>query len=123
MCRCKICEQAAANASRQVRRHRDVALNIFRGARRRAKERGIPFSISAEDVVVPDKCPVLGLTLEISGGNHASELSPTLDRIENVLGYVKGNVLVISWRANRLKSNATIEELQLIAAFYSALAA
>lgn len=45
--------------------------------------------------------------------------SPSLDRIEPDLGYVAGNAIVISNRANRLKSDATIDELRAIASFYA----
>jgi hypothetical protein len=42
----------------------------------------------------------------------------SLDRIKNSRGYVPGNVLVISLRANLLKGQATLAELQKIAAFF-----
>jgi hypothetical protein len=41
--------------------------------------------------------------------------SPTLDRIDNSKGYIVGNVWVISMRANRLKSDATVDELMMLA--------
>ena len=39
--------------------------------------------------------------------------------IENSKGYIRGNVIVISDRANRLKGDATLLELQRIADFYT----
>lgn len=47
--------------------------------------------------------------------------SPTLDRIIPELGYVKNNIIVISFRANRIKCNATIDELKKITNFYENL--
>lgn len=43
--------------------------------------------------------------------------SPSLDRVDNTRGYVPGNVLVISWKANQIKSNATLAELESIVAW------
>lgn len=78
-------------------------------AKRRAKERGIEFNIDYSDVVIPDVCPVLNVKLE-----KRTVYAPSLDRIDNTKGYIKGNVWVISWRANQLKSSATLEELKLL---------
>ena len=81
----------------------------------RAKKLGIPFNITEEDINIPEVCPVLGVRLERQKGNgkHCN-YTPSLDRIVPALGYIKGNVRVISNRANLLKSNATLEELTLV---------
>lgn len=92
---------------------------LLRGARQRAKRFGLPFDLSAQDVIVPTHCPVLGLRLECGRGTHHAA-SPTLDRIVPALGYVKGNVAVISLRANMIKSDATAQELERIAAWLQA---
>lgn len=65
------------------------------------------------------KCPVFDYNFHKIGGrdNH----SPTLDRIDNTKGYVIGNVMWISWRANRLKGDATIQELTRFVHFYNGL--
>lgn len=85
----------------------------------RTQKRGIPFDLTIEDVVVPDFCPVLGLPLyRNSGGRAQGPNSPTVDRIDPDLGYVKGNVRVISARANAIKSNATPEELLRVAVYF-----
>jgi len=83
---------------------------LIKGAKYRAKKRNIPFDITAEDVIIPEICPVLGIPLK-AGEKIVCNSSPTIDRIKPELGYVKGNIQVISYRANTLKSNATIEEL------------
>lgn len=84
-------------------------------AKRRAEASGIPFDLNTEDISIPDVCPVLGLPLSVSQGSGApGHCSPSLDRIIPELGYVRGNVRVISHRANALKSNATISELRAV---------
>ena len=88
-------------------------------ARHRAKEAGILFNISQTDISIPDKCPVLGIPLLLNQKTGFCDNSPTVDRIDNTKGYEVGNVAVVSWKANRLKSNATLEELKLFHTFYS----
>ena len=80
---------------------------LFYAARARAKTLNLPFNIEKSDVVIPEFCPVLGIKF-LSGDR---DTSPSLDRIKPELGYVKGNIEIISMRANRLKNNATVEEL------------
>ena len=84
----------------------------------RAKKRGLPFNLEIEDVVIPEKCPILGIKLKRgkgTGGSVAS--SPSLDRIVPEKGYTKGNVQVISMRANQIKSDATADELMAVAKY------
>jgi hypothetical protein len=86
---------------------------LWHNARGRARRAKIPFSISEADVVIPEFCPVLGLKLQ-RGEKKFGPSSPSLDKIVPILGYVPGNVGVISWRANEIKSNATIDELTAV---------
>lgn len=85
-------------------------------AKARAKARGIPFDISADDVTWNDVCPVLGIpiTYQRNKGHGGDHNSPSLDKINNSLGYIKGNVRIISNRANKLKNDMTREEAELI---------
>ena len=85
------------------------------GARRRAKALGLPYRLAREDVAVPTHCPVLGIELAPGTGGRAINSSPTLDRIRPELGYVRGNVAIISMRANRIKNDATPAELRRVA--------
>jgi hypothetical protein len=91
--------------------------SLLRSADRRAKSRGIPFNLTESDIVLPDTCPVLGLPL-FYGSRQLKDNSPTIDEIVVGKGYVPGNILIVSWRANRLKSDASLEEIQRIATFY-----
>ena len=98
------------NRTRREKHKIDPRKEILRCARYRAKRDGYTFSLSIDDIKVPEYCPVLGIPLYTSNG-YANDNSPTLDKIAGVLGYQSNNVRVISWRANRLKSDATVEEL------------
>lgn len=79
----------------------------------RSKKDNIPFSITFNDIKIPDKCPLLGIPLVRSGFKNRDS-SPSLDRIVTSMGYIPGNVWVVSYRANRLKSNATLDELKML---------
>jgi hypothetical protein len=92
---------------------------MLRNAKNRAKEIGREFNLVREDVVMPEFCPVLGLRLE-KGSTGFQPCSPSIDRVDSTKGYVQGNVQVISWRANRLKADATIEELEKVLAYMKA---
>jgi hypothetical protein len=86
---------------------------ILCGAKARAKEKGLPFNLTHEDIVIPVSCPVFGTLLEIGNGRaHAN--SPSIDRIIPELGYVKGNIRIISHKANTMRSNATLEDLKIL---------
>jgi len=77
---------------------------------------GIPFTINFEDIEQPKFCPVLGIELNYnwSSDYRRDEAKATIDKVVPILGYVPGNVFVISWRANKLKSDMTLDELQKI---------
>ena len=98
-------------------RAEDPIPHMLAVAKSRAKKKGLPFSLKREDITVPDRCPVFGLPLRTSRGRLSRD-SPSLDRIHNSKGYVPGNVIVVSLRANHLKLDATIDELRTLVAFY-----
>jgi len=86
---------------------------LYNNAKYRAKQRNLSFTISKEDIETPKYCPVLGL--EISYTNpKLMYSSPTLDKIDNTKGYTKSNVRTISWRANQIKNDGTLEEFKMI---------
>lgn len=94
-------------------KHSDYEANpekyLFQNARSRAKRAGAPFSITADDVHIPNTCPLLGIPI-VAGKGTTIASSPSLDRIDPQLGYVPGNVWVISHRANGIKHDATLSE-------------
>lgn len=80
-------------------------------ARRRAKENQLEFNIEISDIIIPNKCPILHLPISI-GLEGRQPTAASLDRIDNSKGYVKGNVAVISRRANELKSDGSLEDFK-----------
>jgi hypothetical protein len=100
--------------------------SLLQNARRRARRKGIAFDLLYTDLMpLPTYCPVLGVKLAYGPGRgrklYDNGSAASLDRIHNSLGYIKGNVIVISLRANLLKGQATIAELRKIADFYGRL--
>lgn len=104
---------------REARRLRPEVHMLAR-VKRRAFERGISFALTADDIRIPKRCPILGIVLTVGDGG-ATDNSPELDRIDNKKGYVPGNVHVISRRANRIKNDATVAELERIASYLRSL--
>ena len=100
-----------------------VLRTMLRNAKRRAKETGAPCNIDFEylqSLYVKD-CPVFSIPLRwesrlgTGAVNRSSPNSPSLDRIDPSRGYIKGNVWIISHKANAIKNNATHEQLCLVA--------
>jgi len=89
------------------------AYTMFYDARKRAVSLNLPFNIEPSDIVVPEICPVLGIPLSTGDRENA----PSLDRLIPALGYVLGNIRVISFRANRIKSDASAEEIKRVLAY------
>lgn len=77
----------------------------------KAKQKGIPFNLEEKDIIIPKYCPFLGLELKMNNG-IINDNSPTLDKIEPSLGYVKGNIQVISAKANAMKYTASFEDFE-----------
>lgn len=80
-------------------------------ARERCKVSGVEFSILKEDIIIPEFCPLLGTKLVTVLGSGYNPNNLSLDRIDPSKGYVKGNVQVLSRKANIMKQDATKEEL------------
>lgn len=100
----------ARNVRQRAARLAHPERTMFNKAKARAKEMGRSFDITVEDIVIPEVCPLLGIPL-FSSEKHVTSNSPVLDRRDNLKGYVKGNVCVISHRANTMKNDITIDQL------------
>lgn len=88
---------------------------LLSSAKTRAKKAGLPFDLTIEDIQIPEVCPVLGIPLIRNlGGSYPTPNSPSIDRIIPTLGYVRGNIAVISNRANTIKQDANVEELTAV---------
>lgn len=96
------------------KRREDPRVPMLADARKRAKARNLEYNLIKDDLIIPEYCPVLGIPIHVSTSGKRSANSPSLDRVNNSKGYTKENVCVISLRANTLKNDATIDELENI---------
>lgn len=117
---CKACSLKSINKSRycspEARRKqhkKDPRKVMLVHAKTRAIKNNLDFNISYDDIIVPEKCPLLGIPLFVSN-RKVGPNSPTIDRLICNKGYVKGNVLVISHKANCAKNDLTLEELEML---------
>lgn len=98
-----------AKSSRTTRRS-NPEKRMLLGAKQRASDKNLPFNITVEDIKIPKECPILKTKFI-----HGTPYAASLDRITPSLGYVKGNVMVISRKANAMKQDATQQELEKFA--------
>jgi hypothetical protein len=85
---------------------------MLQRAKTRAKDSGIEFSITLDDISIPDTCPILGIAMNVNSGRPgAYRNSPSLDRLDPTRGYTPDNIWVISQEANRMKGAATTADL------------
>jgi len=96
--------------------------NILTTVKARAKKKNLPFNLTQIYLksIVTDSCPIFGFPLmwerKTSNTHRAAYFdSPSLDRLIPEKGYVEGNVVWVSMKANYIKSNATSEELIKVA--------
>lgn len=98
--------------SERIRHRNDPRKTLLRNARTRAKQFNLPIDLSLEDIVIPEFCPILKFELSKERKIGGCFNTPSLDRIVPELGYVRGNIWVISMRANAMKNQATKEDLR-----------
>lgn len=106
-------EKGKTASAKKAKRWRDAnpEKHLYWLAKSRAIANNLPFNIEYTDIIIPEICPVLGIRLFRSEGKPSAN-SPTLDKIIPELGYIKGNIKVISRRANELKNNMTVETME-----------
>ncbi|MCR4308178.1 MAG: hypothetical protein NUV80_06490 [Candidatus Berkelbacteria bacterium] len=92
----------------------------FRAKRKNAKRDGIEWLIEFGELDWPSRCPILNLELDYFA-EYRKEESVSFDRIDSSKGYIKDNVQIISWRANRIKNDGTASEHRKIADFLDKL--
>jgi len=90
-------------------RDRDPRRYLLHKAKDNAKHRHHEFNLTIEDIIIPEYCPYLNVKLDPVGSN--TSYVPSIDRVDNNLGYIKENIQVISLKANQMKSNASETEL------------
>jgi len=115
--RAKNLEKGRAKSAKYKAEMREASPRLFAYTQKKAhaKKLGVAFTIGPGDFSWPEHCPVLGIQLK-RGGSRDNK--PSFDRINPRYGYVPGNVVVVSMRANRIKSDASVAELQALALFY-----
>ncbi len=92
------------------------AHNAFHNAKGRAKKLKVDFDLTKEWLVnnAPTHCPLLGTTLIYDACTSVPNCA-SIDRINSFNGYTQSNCKIISFKANRIKSNATLEEIEILA--------
>lgn len=105
---CKSCECV----EQEQRRSKYPEKYLLTIAKSRAKMKGLVFDITLDDIEIPLVCPVLKIPLFRGVVGNAN--SPSLDRIDNSKGYIKGNVAVISQKANTIKGFADTVQLEAV---------
>lgn len=87
---------------------------ILSKTKAKCKKYNIPFDLELSDIIIPEYCPILGTKLLVgkdTKGKHAHRDLASIDRVDPTLGYVKGNIQVISMLANMMKTNGEKEDL------------
>lgn len=103
----KFCNKRCTSANRRILKPLQC---IIYWTKYRAKKAGIEFTITVKDLEIPEYCPILNIPIFKDSDVKNNPNSPSIDRIDPTKGYVKDNVQIISWRANDLKKNGTLEE-------------
>lgn len=107
-----VCKECRKSSSKRLYSQTPIEHRLYYGAKSRARLKGIPFELELADIKIPPVCPVFGTAFIVGG-----RLAASLDRIDPTKGYVQGNVQVVSVRANEIKSDATLEELEKVVAY------
>lgn len=110
---CRPCNSLISARTERARRVDDPRYKLWATSKSRAKIKGIEHTINQNDIETPTHCPYLGIELDYSvlAVNAKRTNSASIDRIDSTLGYVPGNIQVISILANRMKNNASREQL------------
>lgn len=95
------------NIKRKLKQEQNWSEYSFKRIKNRCKRNTIKFNIKTTDIIIPKKCPILGITL-VFGRKHLYN-TPSVDRIDNSKGYIKGNIRVISFSANAMKSDMPLK--------------
>jgi hypothetical protein len=84
---------------------------IYGRAKQSAKEKNLEFNLDVGDIIIPEYCPLLNLKLTFTFTPENRESYYSIDRIDSSKGYIKGNIQIMSFKANTMKNSATNEEL------------
>lgn len=90
--------------------YRNKVTSMLNNAKKRAIKYNIEFSLTRENIVIPEKCPLLEVVFVLGRGRDYM-YTPTIDRVDRTKGYTKDNICIISMLANSMKNAASKEEL------------
>lgn len=105
-----------SNKDTRIYRNKSPLIRLWSGLKNRSRRLMRDFDIKQEDLILPKYCPILGIKIDYSYEKRKNN-SPSVDRVDNSKGYTKDNIVICSWRANRLKNDATFEEIENIYKF------
>lgn len=97
---------------------------IIDGMKIRALKKGVPFDVTITPEylisICPTHCPVLGFELKRQSrqDGFARRFSPSVDRLDSQRGYVRGNIIIVSYLANTIRTNATSDQIIAVGTFY-----
>lgn len=135
--RCRVCDKEYQTKRRndnkeqireyskayQTKRREDFDYRLqmlLNASKQRAALKNREHTLTIQDIKelypLDNKCPVFGFELQFNNAGFR-ETSPSIDRIDSTKGYTRDNVQIVSWKANRLKSYATLEDLETLVAF------
>jgi len=111
---CYQCTQEASKANWWKKRNTlgGRQVQLYNGLKNRCKREGIEFNLTPEDIKWNTHCPVFGTKLSYLKADKDN--SPSIDRTDPNKGYIKGNIVVMSMRANRGKWNLTLDEMKIL---------
>lgn len=97
---------------------------LWLAARNRARLKNLECSLTLEQVkqlLAPMVCEATGLELkwEWTGTGKYNPWAPSLDRLNNSLGYIAGNVRVVCWAYNKARSDWPDEVFDTVAMAYA----
>lgn len=111
------------NKKYQEQRRKDPNYRIqmlLNSAKQRASKKNREFTITIDDLKniwpLDNKCPVFGFNLEWNDSGFR-DTSPSIDRKDSSKGYTLENIQIISWKANRIKADSSLEDLRAVLTF------
>ena len=107
----RLVNQLELSEKRRAKRKQIPEKFLWQEAKKRAKQKGLEFNIEIEDIKIPKLCSYLNIPLWVSDENP-SDNSPSIDRIDPSKGYIPGNICVCSFRANTIKRDASLHEIE-----------
>jgi hypothetical protein len=110
-----VCKECRKVITKQQWKDTSLEYKILNRARSRATTKNIEFNLELSDIIIPKECPIFKVPFIYND----KDWSASIDRVDPNKGYVKGNIMIISNKANRIKNDATLDDLKQVVSFYS----